>query len=321
LNFTFNAEELSAFFNSAPQTRLMRSFLLQPYPFGRSVFKKLSVCAGIGLFVALFLGVFKPFGMHSLAPSEQWLHALLFGLVTFVVSSLCQVVLPRLLPRVFAEEHWKSWKEILFLLFIVFCVSAGNYWLAQVLYNKPDGGRPFYYVLSITGQVGIFPVVFIVFMKQMRLYRQYAAEALEVNRQMQTPEASIPTLETAVPTQVVLQGEGQRERLELPAGEILFISSSDNYVQVFHSGEGAIRSPLLRSSLKNMEQQLSAFPSFFRCHRLYLVNLDLVERVSGNAQGLRLHLKRVEEPVPVSRSLTQTVKERLSHLSHSPQTA
>ena len=299
----------------------MRSFLLQPYPLGRSVFGKLGVCAGIGLFVALFLGVFRPFGIDSLAPREQWVHPLLFGLVTFVIASLCQILLPRFLPRTFAEEHWKSWKEILFLLFIVFCVGGGNYWLMQVLYHHPGGGRSFYSVLSITAPIGVFPVVFIVGMKQILLYRQYAADALELNRQMQRPEAPAPTQNPAAPRQVVLQGEGQKERLELAAGEILFITSADNYVQVFHCAEGNMRSPLLRSSLKNMEQQLSALPSFFRCHRVYLVNLDLVERVTGNAQGLRLHLKGVEEPVPVSRSLTRTVKERLSHLSRSPQAA
>jgi hypothetical protein len=272
------------------------------------------------LFVAVFLGVFKPFGIHSLAPREQWLHPLLFGMVTFIVSSLCQLMLPRVVPTAFAEERWKSWKEILFLLFIVFCVGAGNYWLMQVLYGGRGGARPFYSVLYITAPVGVFPVVFVVFTKQMLLYRRYAAEALQMNRQIQTPDAPSPAQEIAIQTQVVLQGEGQRERLQLPVAAILFITSSDNYVQVFFRAEGAIRSPLLRCSLKNVEQQLSEFSSFFRCHRVYLVNLDLVEQVTGNAQGLRLHLKDVERPIPVSRSLTQTVKERLSHLSNSPRT-
>lgn len=297
----------------------MRAFLLQPYPFGHSAFRKLRSCAGVGLFVAIFLGVFQPFGMHAFPPRAQWLHPLLFGLVTFIISILFQVLLPRLLPRVFAEEHWKSWKEISFLLFIVLCVGAGNYWLMEVLYGEPAGGRSFHRVLSVTTAVGIFPVAFIVFTKQMLLYRRYAAEALQVNRQMQTPEVSAALAEIAAPTRVVLQGEGRKERLELLPEDILFIASSDNYVQVFFTAEGTIRSPLLRSSLKNIEQQLPASSSFLRCHRLYVANLDRVERVSGNAQGLRLHLRGVAKAIPVSRSLTQTVKQRV--LSHSPQTA
>ena len=68
-----------------------------------------------------------------------------------------------------------------------------------------------------------------------------------------------------------------------------------------------------------MEKQLAACPGFFRCHRMYLVNLAHVHWVSGNAQGLKLHLTDLEEAVPVSRSLTNTIKEKLHYLSHSSQ--
>jgi DNA-binding LytR/AlgR family response regulator len=70
-----------------------------------------------------------------------------------------------------------------------------------------------------------------------------------------------------------------------------------------------------------MEEQLAAHPAFFRCHRMYLVNLQRVISVSGNAQGLKLQLDGLEEAIPVSRNLTETVREKLHFLSHSPQKA
>jgi hypothetical protein len=297
----------------------MKSFLLQPYPVNRSIGRKLVIGAGIGLFVALFTAVFKPFGIALLPPHQQWLHPILFGLVTFAVCSLCEIVLPRLLPGIFAEEQWESWKEIVFLLFIVVCISAGNYWLMHVLYPEPPGGRRFSKVLSITAEVGIFPVVFVVLMKQMLLYRRYVDEAKRLNQQLEPASLQPLTQPPVTPERrIVLEGEGLKERLELLPEQILFVRSADNYVEVFFSTESGIGSQLLRSSLKNVAQQLSSFPAFCRCHRMHLVNLDLVERISGNAQGLRLHLRGVQDPIPVSRSLTPETKERLSHLSHSP---
>jgi DNA-binding LytR/AlgR family response regulator len=295
----------------------MRAFLQQPYPFGESVPRKLGVCAAVGLFVALFLGLFEPFGMQFTAPVQRWLHPVLFGLVTFVVSSACQLVLPRLLPRVFTEEQWKSWKEIVFLLFIVLWVSAGNYLLAEVLDPQRAGPWRFVRVLYLTALVGVFPVVAIVIMKQLLLYRRYAADAVQVNRGIEAPDVAVPAAAPAQP--VILQGEGQNERLALAVHDLLFIGSSDNYVEVFFRSEGAVRTKLLRAPLKKIEQQLAASRAFFRCHRTFVVNFDLVERVSGNAQGLRLHLPGVSDPVPVSRSLTRAVKERLAHLPASPQ--
>ena len=70
-----------------------------------------------------------------------------------------------------------------------------------------------------------------------------------------------------------------------------------------------------------MENQLSGAENFLRCHRMYIANLNLVTGVSGNAQGLKLHFGELAEAIPVSRNLTETVKERLQQLSHSPQKA
>jgi hypothetical protein len=41
------------------------------------------------------------------------------------------------------------------------------------------------------------------------------------------------------------------------------------------------------------------------------VNLPAVEHVSGNAQGYKLHLKNVQELVPVSRNLNAQLTEQL----------
>jgi DNA-binding LytR/AlgR family response regulator len=170
----------------------------------------------------------------------------------------------------------------------------------------------------ITLQVGVFPVAFIVFRKQMVLYRRYIAEAKTVNEDIHQPGEAKP-VEAPAEELIRLQGEGQKEELVLHPQHLFFIASADNYVRVQYGKEGRPESVLIRSTLKKMEEQLAAHPYFFRCHRMYLVNLQLVDRVSGNAQGLRLHLQGSEEPIPVSRSLTQTVKDRLHSLSHSPQ--
>lgn len=86
----------------------MRSFLTQPYPFSDDVLRKLAVCGGIGVFVTLFLAIFQPFGIGLLPAGLQWLHSLLFGLVTVAVSSLFQIILPKIFPLVFKEEGRRS---------------------------------------------------------------------------------------------------------------------------------------------------------------------------------------------------------------------
>jgi DNA-binding LytR/AlgR family response regulator len=51
-----------------------------------------------------------------------------------------------------------------------------------------------------------------------------------------------------------------------------------------------------------MEEQLQS-TAVVRCHRSFLINVNAIEHVSGNAQGLRLQLVMVSGvEVPVSRS-------------------
>ena len=299
----------------------MRSFLLQPYPFSENAARKLAVCGGIGLFITLFLGVFKPFGFDQLATGTQWKHAFFFGWVTFVISSLFQILLPKIFPKIFQEEHWKSWKEIVYLLVTTIFVGAGNYSLIRLLYPSEITMGGFLQAQLITFEVGLFPILFVVFMKQLTLYRKFTTEAAEVTSDL-SPEKEKKVAELPAPSQKIkLSGDNQKEELLLLPEQLYFISSADNYVQVQYKEGGNEKSLLMRSSLKKIQEQLADYPAFFRCHRMYLVNLQLVHSVTGNAQGLKLHLSGIDEPIPVSRHLTETIRNKLHQLSHSPQTA
>lgn len=328
----------------------MRSFLLQPYPFTQNPARKLALCAGIGLFIALFLGLFKPFGFNHLPPATAWAHAFFYGGVTLLVSALFQVGLPVLFPKPFREEGWRSWKEIVYLLVTTAAVGGGNFLLSLVLYPQSGSFLGFLWAELMTLEVGIFPVSFIVFLKQVQFYRRFATDAKVVTEDIRDAKResagreslSFPptapaqkqegVVQSPVPSpsgaeekgpepQLTLRGENQKEALSLLPGDLLFIASADNYVNVHHFRDGSPKSTLLRGSLKGFEEQLNGYNHFFRCHRMYLVNLQAVTGVTGNAQGLKLHLRGDVEAIPVSRSLTETVKERLHALSRSPQNA
>ena len=84
-------------------------------------------------------------------------------------------------------------------------------------------------------------------------------------------------------------------------------------MQVFYVQDGQLKNRMLRTTLKKMEDALAEHSQFFRCHRTYLVNLEKVQRVSGNAQGYRLHLEALEETVPVSRNLNEVIQQRFGN--------
>lgn len=83
------------------------------------------------------------------------------------------------------------------------------------------------------------------------------------------------------------------------------IKSEGNYVEVFYESKNQLQKELIRNSLKAIEEQLSKKPSFYRCHKQYIINLNHIQKVNGNARNLELIIEHLDAPVPVSRSKSE----------------
>lgn len=281
------------------------NWLNQPYPFEKRWPQTLRMALWGGAFVMLFLFFLKPFGTQ-IREGAEWIYlkyCALFGLVTTAVILIVNAF-GLLLPAIFNEEKWRVWKEIVYNVIFVALIGFGNFFLAHWLWNKPLDASSFWAWQGMTFAVGIFPSLIGAFLTQMKLHKKYAAEAAQLSQQVHP--------HTDFSSQIItLTGENQNETLRLDAHQIAYLSAADNYVQVFFFENRALKSRMLRATLKKMEDALAACPQFFRCHRTYIVNLEKVEKVSGNAQGYRLHLAGVEATVPVSRNLNEAIQEKL----------
>ena len=63
--------------------------------------------------------------------------------------------------------------------------------------------------------------------------------------------------------------------------------------------------------MKKAEETTLPFSGLFRCHRAFIINLDKVTHVEGNAQGYKLRIQDYEELIPVSRNLSAEFSDRL----------
>lgn len=286
----------------------IHQWLLLPFPFEKQWSRAFRSGFWAGAFVTFFLFFFKPFGVR-ISPGKEWAYlgiCALFGLVTIFMSLIING-LTRLFPRVFDEEIWRIWKEILFNVFFIGCIGAGNLLLVHFLWQAPLDARAFATWQALTFAVGVFPSLFGAYVGQVKMNRRYAAEAARISQQVHAhPDAAH--------SPVVLTGDNQQDTLQLDTAMILYLSAADNYVQVFYLENGRPVKRMIRATMKKMEEALAAHPQFFRCHRTYIVNLEKVENVSGNAQGYRLHLGGTGDSIPVSRNLNETLRSKLDKI-------
>ena len=98
------------------------------------------------------------------------------------------------------------------------------------------------------------------------------------------------------------------ETITLLVPNLLYIEAVGNYVKVFHLHNEQVRNDMIRTTSKQIEDQLHAYPTIVRCHRAYLVNLQQVEQIVSKAGSMHLLIRHSLESIPVSRSNMSQVK-------------
>jgi LytTr DNA-binding domain len=282
-------------------------WLQRPFPFTdeKTILNRKTFIGGG--FVAVFLYLFRPFGLQSVELSE-WQRlavSLQYGLVTVAVTILWSVLI-RLLPRFYDERKWNVGREIVSELGFITVLALGNMLYTAWRWSVAPAAQNFLPWVAVTLAVGIFPITYGIFIKQLRLARRYSQEASQISTQIPAAPA-----ETGVEA-ITLHGDNQGEVLTLPVQQLLFIEAADNYVRVVWTEAGTEKQRLLRTTLKKAEQDIAHHPALFRCHRAYIVNLKRVQSLSGNAQGYKLHLSDTAFIVPVSRNANDSIRQKLS---------
>jgi hypothetical protein len=306
----------------------MFRLLRQPYPTEEPVRRQLLKAIFVGSFVGLFLLAFQPFGIDSWETTNKVQKILGFGLVTLLVMLLDSMLLPLLFPRFFSDQHWTVGREIARTLLLIFVIAIGNRLYLVWITHMPALAHTWLPMMGMTFVVGIFPTVggvLLNYIVQLRKYTRTAAslsdhsESVARKEPWQREQVSAVQTDNDPEMTMTLVAENDKDTVSFPATALLFIESSDNYCTVVYhnrtpSTTDKALKPLLRSSLSRLETQLAARPHIVRCHRSYVVNLDRVERVTGNAQGYKLHFLGGQFQVPVARRFNDTLISQLKSL-------
>ena len=90
---------------------------------------------------------------------------------------------------------------------------------------------------------------------------------------------------------IILTGDNKLDILQIQIGDLICISSADNYVTVAYLINDLLSKKLLRTTLKNIESQL---PQLVKAHRSHLINpMHFKEWKNANT----LLLTQIEVPV------------------------
>ena len=278
----------------------MLNKLRQPFPDKAGFKQSLVSIFWVGIFIALFLFLIRPFGIEGPWANLAWV-SLGFGAVTIVFGWLFEAV-SRFVLKI--ETHGPKWtlgKWMFYSMLLVVWIAVGNY----LFINYMSGWNAMGYfnllrMIGYTSLIGIFPVALSGVMVQLRAEKENKKDAQSLDDKLHTPHSS------ASKTVSITDSTGQE--LSIESENVRYAEAMQNYVTVWFLENEELKKEVLRATISSIEEQLSEC-SVIRCHRSYLVNVDAIENVSGNAQGLRLKLRDIpQEEVPVSRSFISEIR-------------
>ena len=277
--------------------------LNEPFPESNSFQDDFRFIVGVGIFVTFFLFFLQPFGMNRYPGNPFWI-CVVFGMITIIAATAYEFFCTYILKLKKDIPTWTLGKWILFTIGLVGTIATSNYLFLYFMGWVATGLADFVQIFISTLFIGIFPVVLSGLMIQIKANKRHQIQA---NDMQEVLPIAPPTSEI-----ITLTAQSNQPALTLPIHQLFYLEAMQNYVSIHYLKDHQIEKVLFRHTISAMEKQLQN-TSIIRCHRSYLVNTNLIEKVAGNAQGLRLTLKGLPDvQIPVSRKYIPVLKQLIA---------
>jgi len=281
----------------------MLRIFIKKYPSPRPVLKSLIIAVSSGLFIALFLFYFEPFNLHLNTDGNKVFHMSFFGCITTFVLLVFLYVFPLLLPNLFSDKNWKLGYQMILNMLIIIAIATFNSIYSNYMNSIPFGWDSYWLILSRTFVLGALPIAFITFVdyyQKAKLNHSVAINILKNKKEIpKAPKEATHQISTDL----------KNQSFSFIENDFNYAISDGNYTDICFLDENTLKRVTYRVTLLSFETQLKEASSLIRCHRSYLVNLNKVKNISGNAQGLKLELINQSETIPVSRNYIPIVKQ------------
>lgn len=286
----------------------MKNWLNKPFPLIEGTQQQVLVSFLFASFVYLFLFIFQPFGIseahYYYSQYSKNTYLVGFFVITFLVMMLNYLVSSFLFKQSFSPENWTVGKNISFLLWQITLIGVFNWWYSISFKHEFTDGHNLFEFLFMTMAVGLFPSIFLTLYTERYFSNKHQLIAKELDIKIHEP---IKKEEI----QIKILADNKKEIIELELKQFICIRSEGNYADVFFIENDELKKKLIRNSLAKIALQLINFETVKRCHRSYIVNLQNVNTVSGNARNYNFHIEKLNFAIPVSRNFPKSIIENI----------
>jgi hypothetical protein len=255
--------------------------------------------------IFLFILFFQPFPIPHLNLNNHIILVAGLGGIVFVALMIARILIIIISENNTIQAEKKALPSGLKET-IIFLICALSF-IFYLRYAGDVGITPF--ILFKIALISLAPPVTLNIMNTITELREkveaQTAEKNDIRKKVERLE------EDALSKTVEFRSENSGEILRLSMGEIAFLRSADNYVEIVYREGLDFKKKLIRNTLKNIEHQIKPNSLFVRSHRICIVNMHFVESLERSDHNYWLKIKGFNEKLPVSRQYLMKLRETL----------
>lgn len=266
----------------------------------------------VSIFAVVFINIFQPFGSDKWIDNDK-ITTTIYFLWSIVLVSIGMIVvaISRVIMYNFSRKpnHNITVLKYIGWVFIELLLLSGSFTILALIVKgnlKLTTNDPMeIYVNAIKNTVCILFIPYIICI----LYFSYQNNKLKLRELMgENIGFKSSNLISIRDSRGVLQLSVAKENL-------LYIESADNYICIWYQKGETLKKKLMRITMKEISEQL-ADTNIVRCHRSYMINLDLVKVMRREKENIFLELgvPNVKE-IPISKTYGESVLRRLVPVS------
>ncbi len=271
----------------------MTNFLLKEIPFTSNLEYQVLISVILGSLLAVVLIFLEPFDINGFEADNKHLIFVGFGIlfsIFYLVNSRIEIFWFNALNKTWRVKH-----EILAFIILVLISSVPIHFYNQVFLNDwfSQNHTVNDYIKHGTWffRSSLIPIMLLLL--PFYLYLRNKFGTLHTDEKLKKIE---------------ILGANKGEKLKVKEVQILFVKSSENYVEIFFEKDGNIKQTIFRNTLSAINEQA---PFLMYCHRSYLVNTGNIKQIKGNSQNAKIKFDYDLE-IPLSNTHYKNIKTAVS---------
>lgn len=266
----------------------------------------------VSIFAIGFINVYQPFGSdewidnNKITTTTYFLWSIVLVSIGMIVVAISRVVMYQFSRK---PNHGITIIKYIGWVFIELLLLSGAFTVLALIVkgnlNLPTNDPMEIYVNAIKNTICILFIPYILCI----LFFSYQERSAKLKELMdENIGFKSSSLISIRDSRGVLQLSVAKENL-------LYIESADNYICIWYMKNEQVKKQLMRITMRDISEQL-AETNIVRCHRSYMVNLDLVKVMRREKENLFLELgvPNIKE-IPISKTYGEQVLRRLVPIS------